>query len=421
MPKDELRDALRRLLIDLLAPQDQTRAEEEAQRPPSRQMLFRQETPSSAADRPAGDIARTLAAEGYPAGSNSNEGPRDLPAWLHGAPQPERPRAEQVSVLPNARVKMEAGMLLLGVQKDNSVHIFNPKCGEFEIYCRFEGSPMLLWRAIPARTSTKIYVTMSGTRWPGHPTEVAFGQGGAIFLVDHKEEYLKLVPGSDRFLDPGELLVRDDGLIVVDFMGFGGTGTIYKVDPATGDRSILHEGDPLKEPVGVAEMPNGDLVIANAFMRYAPVVGPGGQKLKEMGALLRLAMSTRQLDVILDESDVPRGVIDSVVVDDEDARFMMYSRNDWPMQETGGVFVVNTATGERATVLEASDGFSVFSRIGNALAGVAPIADSYNKRLYAVDIKGAKVVQEWSLEPILGPGKGMVTPLETVESIRWLP
>ena len=394
MPSDDLQEALRRVLIEALSARPTKYPENESTEHASGK---------SPTEQYSGD---------------ASDGPRDLPARLLGVPEPERPSANQVSMLPNARANMAPGKLLLGVQKDNSVHLFDPKTGDFEIFCRFETTPMLLWRAVPAADG-KIFVAMSGTRWPGHPTEVAFGQGGAIFHVDNKEEVFSVVPGSDRLVDPGELVVQHDGLIVVDFMGFGGSGKIYKINPITGDRSIIFEGEPLKEPVALALLPNGDFIIANAFMRYAPVTGPTGRKLKEMGALLRLDAATKGLSVLHDESDTPSGVIDSVAVDDQDSRFILYTRNDWPMQETGGLYSLNTETGERKLLKGATKDMSIFARVGPAIGDVAAVADSYNKILYTVDIKGAKVIEQWSLAPLLGPGRGMVTPLETVESLRW--
>ncbi|OOO17864.1 hypothetical protein EFR00_28355 [Rhizobium sophoriradicis] len=354
---------------------------------------------------------------GYPETLVGDAAPRDLPARLMGVAQPARPAPADVAILPNARAKLTPGKMVLGVQKDNSVHIFDPSDGTFEIYCRLEGSPMLLWRAIPGPDG-KLFIAMSGTRWPGHPTEVAFGQGGAIFLADHRDENLFLIPGSETFLDPGEILFQKDALVVVDFMGFGGSGKIYKLDPKTGTRTLLFEGEPLKEPVALAALGEDEYVIANSFMRYAPTTGPGGAKLKEMGALLHLRQG--RIDIIHDETRTPRGVIDSVAVDDQDGTYILYSRNDWPLQESGGIFVRKSDTGEIKPLLEASEHETIFARVSDVMAGIGAVADSYNKVLYTVDVKAGTILDKWSLEPVLGTGKGMVTPLETVESIRWL-
>lgn len=343
---------------------------------------------------------------------------------------PEKPRSSDIAFMPNARAKLRSGWLLLGVQKDNSVYQWNPETGDAELVCRFLNTPMLLWRASPLPDGT-FYVTMSGTRWPGHPDEVAFGQGGVILHIDHRNESMTVVPGSDQLQDPSELLVEESGsLLVADFQGFGGTGAIYRIDPATGNRQTILSGEPLKEPVALAVTPNG-MYICNAFMEYSHAIGPGGQRVKEFGAILQIpaaapAATASALKVVMDESNAPLGVLDSIGFETHDHRYAIVTRNDWPTQEGGAILQWDTVTGVLKPILTNADSINsgatvAFARVEQPNLQFAHAADSYGKRMFKIDIAQGEIVDTKPLTDILGPTVGMVSPLETVESLRPIP
>jgi hypothetical protein len=370
------------------------------------------DTASSAAVR--GDSA---SAEAYA----RETGARDLPAYINPI-KPARPDPKDIYFLPNARARLQAGLLLLGVQKDNSVHLYDPETGGTELVCRFLNTPMLLWRAVPAPDGT-FYCSLSGTRWPDNPDEVAFGQGGTILHIDSNNETMEVVPGSEQFADPGELRLLDNGeLLVVDFEGFGGTGSVHSLNPQTGTKTTLMSGGLLREPVAAVFHPDGTLFIANSVMSYSHPAGPGGERVKETGAILRLDPDATEVTVLRDESRTPSGVIDSLALEQEQHRYLIFTRNDWPRQETGGIFQLDLETNKVTPIIEATREATLFVRNETgAHPRLVHAADSYNKVMLTIDAIDAKIIDRKPLNDILGPGIGMVTPLETVESLRPIP
>lgn len=349
--------------------------------------------------------------------------PRQLPEYMTEAVLPERPSPEDAILFPNARAVLRPGDLLLGVQKDNSVYTANFETGRIELVCKIVGTPMGLWRATPRKDGT-FYCSLSGSRWPGYPAEIAFGVGGAVFHVSHRTESMTVVPGTEDLLDPGELFELDDGtLFILDFQGFGGTGSINRVDPITGVREILYEGSPLQEPVAAVRIPDSNrFLIANSLMSYGTRQGPAGRLLKEVGAILQFDMETGELTTVLDDSSAPRGAIDSVITVDPNCDRIFFTRNDWPTQETAGIFFLEK-DGDvyvERTLVESTneEGLATFSRIQTFNEDYLFAVDSYQKKIRRFKISDPYCQDECSITPILGEELGMVSPLDTVESIR---
>lgn len=348
---------------------------------------------------------------------------------------PESPNPLDIVFMANSRARLKPGQLLIAIQKDNSIVTYDLKTGKSELVCRFLNTPMLLWRAVPCRDGT-FFCSMSGTRWPGQPGELAFGQGGALFHVDHRKEELTIVGGSEDLKDPGELrLIDDDTLLIGDFQGFGGTGSIYKLDLKKQEKTCIATGGILREPVAF-DYNHGDqgLYIANAMMSYSHRVGPGGKLVKEIGAIIRLPETLnlingppdengamrRVLEVLHDNTHVPEGVFDSIAFEDVEHRFAIVTRNDWPAQETGALLRFDKTSSTLIPLISASGELAMFSRAEAGPNGIGYAADSYNKLIHTVDIMKGKIIETKSLEQLLGPTIGMVNPVDTVESLRYI-
>lgn len=121
----------------------------------------------------------------------------------------------------------------------------------------------------------------------------------------------------------GLALDRDGWLYVSD----ASAGVVFRVDPATGDRSVLAgpgPGKPLGRPTGVARLPDRRIAVADAGRREVAVVrdgtrsvlsGPGRGRGPEFRGLLRLFWAPGLGLGVLDESRVGLLLVDPVTGD----------------------------------------------------------------------------------------------------------
>ena len=73
-----------------------------------------------------------------------------------------------------------------------------------------------------------------------------------------------VVSSFGQLVDPNSVAVAPDGsLIVADAGSFGGTGTIFRIDPTTGAQSVITTGGYLIDPGGVTFAPDGNLLVAD--------------------------------------------------------------------------------------------------------------------------------------------------------------
>ena len=103
----------------------------------------------------------------------------------------------------------------------------------------------------------------------------AFGGGGAVIRVDAKTGGRTTVSangapsGGPSFVEPAGIALTPDGdVLVADEDAFGGPGGLIRVDSVTGARRTLSEnsaplgGPSFVEPVGIAVLPSGELLVA---------------------------------------------------------------------------------------------------------------------------------------------------------------
>jgi streptogramin lyase len=149
-----------------------------------------------------------------------------------------------------------------------------------------DGAPLLTPISITVAADGTLLVLLSGES--GFP---------AVLQVDPVTGFRQVLSGVDLFSAaplgigpsfgfPTDLAVEASGSVVVVDAATGGTGggsAVLRVDPLTGDRSIVSEGvrvgrgPSLVNPIGVAVETNGSLVVVEGFLGHNAVlrVDPG--------------------------------------------------------------------------------------------------------------------------------------------------
>ncbi len=87
---------------------------------------------------------------------------------------------------------------------------------------------------------------------------------GRIIRVDPVTGQQSLVTSGNMLVDPAGLAVAPDGLIyVVENVGTMGAPSVVSVNPATGAQALVTQGGQLCYPFGIALHPNGSLLVTN--------------------------------------------------------------------------------------------------------------------------------------------------------------
>ena len=87
---------------------------------------------------------------------------------------------------------------------------------------------------------------------------------GRVIRVDPATGNQTLVSEGGRLVDPAGIAVAPDGaLYVLENVGAGGTPEVLRVDPATGAQSVVTSGNLLCYPFGIAIEPAGTLVVTD--------------------------------------------------------------------------------------------------------------------------------------------------------------
>ena len=106
----------------------------------------------------------------------------------------------------------------------------------------------------------------------------AVGSGGTVARV-HSSLAGKLVLGAALGLAvlPAAALAAPGDIYVTDQDVASSTGAIFKVDPDSGERTLLVSGPPLSDPTDITVSPDGDLLVtdpgAKALLRVDPATG----------------------------------------------------------------------------------------------------------------------------------------------------
>ncbi len=344
-----------------------------------------------------------------------------------------KPNVADMVVSSNYAADLGSGKLLLGVQKDNTIYTFDLETEQYEIVCTLKNTDMFLWRAVPL-ASGEILCTLSGARLTGKPMEVTFGVGGAVVIVNNETGTFREVPNTEDLLDPCDVVVlNEEEIILADFGGFGGTGSVYRLNIKSGKRVTITSGGLLVDPVAIAlDKKKGDLYIANSVMSYDIMRGPAGKSLSETAAILKVNINDEKglQEVVYDETNSPRGEIDTLIVSETNDK-ILFTRNDWPMQKGSAIGIFSQ---KNQRLMEISNFKKVvskdlvglttstmFVRAGaqtiKANSEIVYIADSYNNMLHAYDLAKNTFEKTYSMNTVLGSYMGVASPFDSVESI----
>jgi DNA-binding beta-propeller fold protein YncE len=128
---------------------------------------------------------------------------------------------------------------------------------------------------------------------------------GAIVRVDPRNGMQSLVSRGGALVDPAGVAVASDGaLYVLENVGVGGVRGVIRIDPVSGAQTAVTQGGELCNPFGIAFEPGGDLVVADygtLVLNNRPIVEcPRGT-----GSLVRVERATGR-QTILAEGDLLR-------------------------------------------------------------------------------------------------------------------
>jgi sugar lactone lactonase YvrE len=176
----------------------------------------------------------------------------------------------------------------------------------------------------------------------------AAGGGGAIFRIDPATGARTLVssnasPGTRPFEDPSSIAFDATGKLIVGDPGAqGGSGAVFRVDPATGAREVLSSGDRFVDPTGVVVL-NGTVYVAD-----------GGGPRANPGRVLRVAGENTQFVVtaggsLLEPFGLAAAPDGTLIVADTGA-----------LNDLGRVVGVNPATGAQTLLAQGGDVFEPF-------------------------------------------------------------
>lgn len=344
----------------------------------------------------------------------------DPPLSPSAASSADAPDLTQITLLPNSAVQLPSGNLILGVQADNSAYRLDPQSGQIEILFQLTNTVAFLWRVVPTKSGL-LYASLSGTRPPGGGN-LQWGKRGIIFSIDLVREILAPVPGFERLIDPVDVIVLQDGsLLVVDFMGFNGAGAIYLLNPSTGDLKQLDLGRALHDPNCAYLDDDGVLFVANPWQFYQNRRDANGLPLKDYGNVVMIDPTTKAVETIYDNSANPQGAIVGVT-GSSDKKYVVLVRTDWPVLSASAILRVDRATKAVTPLLEASASSRRFFSPRCAVVGdLLYVADSYQRELLAVEIATGKIAISYDMRPIIPGGIGMVSSTQSIESVVAIP
>ena len=330
------------------------------------------------------------------------------------------PDLTQTTMLPNSAARLPRGHLVLGAQASNSAYRLDPESGEIEVLFQLSNTLAFLWRVIPTKSGL-LYASLSGTRPPGGGN-LQWGLRGIVFSIDLVRETIAPVPGFERLIDPVDITVLSDGkLLIVDFMGFNGTGAVYILDPSTGDTQKLDLGNALHDPNCAYLDDDGVLLIANPWQNYQNRRGADGLPLKDYGNVIMVEPGTNKIETLYDNSPNPKGAIVGVT-GSRDKKYAIIVRTDWPVLSSSAILRLDRSTKQVVPLIEASDSSRrFFSPRCEVIGDLLYAADSYQRELLAIDIATGKIAKTYDLRAIIPGGTGIVASTQSVESVAAVP
>ena len=189
-----------------------------------------------------------------------------------------------------------------------------------------------------------------------------YGGTGTIFRVDPTTGAQSVITTGGYLVDPGVVTFAPDGALLVADFGGGSDARIIQVDPNTGQQTIVSEGGFLTGPFGIATAPDGTIYVAD----YGPPTTAASS-----GLVFRVDPTTGQQTIVSAGGQLvtPVGILvapdGSLIVSDDHA-----------IDQRGAIFRVDPQTGAQTVISQ--DG-SFEQPIGLAFApdGSLLVADAH--------------------------------------------
>ncbi len=326
-----------------------------------------------------------------------------------------------LSGLFNQAARLKPGHLLVVHLATNACFQVDPESGqpEYLFTISHEQTPFL-WRVL-ASPEGEIYCTLSGVRRQDSPTkDAAFGLAGAVVRLNTRLAEIDVVSAGSELADPCGMQILDETrLLVCDFSGFGGTGSVYTVDRLTGEVERLAEGGLLADPVSAYRDENGTIWVANSYMHYT-YGHRGGVIEKDDGEVLAITPDGRQRVVVPRESPATGSIVG--IHGAHDPAYVIAVKGDWPVMETGAVLLIEKKSGAIEVLLSASPDEPRFYSTHVGVDGhILWVGESYRKELLGYDLANRKVVHRFDLSGVMGRWHGVASSFEGIESVSVVP
>lgn len=307
--------------------------------------------------------------------------------------------------------QLKPGHLLVVTVPMNVCWQFDPTTGDFRYLFELNwdrGS--LLWRVV-CNEAGEMYCTMSGLASSPPIVDTAFGTWGAIVRANHRTRKITTlaVSGSGPVVDPFGLQILEDGrLLITDFNDFGGTGSIYKLDPSTGVIDVIAKGGRLQDPTNSWADRNGVIWVAN------------GDQENQDGEVIGIRPDGTQSVLIPREGPDSGAVLGIWGSNHPDE--VIVSRNEWDRRIKSRVVVANTQTGEVTTLLEGSPEHpQFFGTVGDVIGDTMWVAECCDKHIIEYDLQNRRVRNRHDLSRVMGNYRGMRDSFDSVPSISIVP
>jgi hypothetical protein len=292
----------------------------------------------------------------------------------------------------NQAARMKEGQLL--VVFTERCYLIDPATGSIELFFQLHRDPKSYWwMAVPAADGS-VYCSVSGSTSKTEPIQVAeFDNFGTVVRVDPIKGSMEVIL-DEPVVDPfGLELVGDHLMVVSDFNGWGGTGSILIVDVRTGAWERLARGGELVDPQMATLDEEGVLWIANSMHRQYD------------GSIVRVDPGNVQT-VVYPRHGPGSGIVSGIFPSRTPDK-LLFVVIDWPYMARSAVYELNKADNSVELLLGAStDDPKLYNAHGGVQGDVLYIGESYNNLIIEYDLVQRKVVREIDISGILGRSKG---------------